>query len=458
MRFSAIRILGLSMLIAFSLLSWDLWASQQSPESQPPSAPMEQTAEEPNLSEIIPLSAKLATRLAELEKKIQGLPDLAPIEKKYSAIEISIDEIAQQFKGLKDAQEVYARHFTLKQSLVNEKGLLEITGKPLADEKKRWQNWHSSLLKERSSGQLRSAFERALLTINKAQDLVSQRLEPLMALQARGAEIKSRIDSLDAEVTTLIAETRQDSLLGKFPPMYSGLYFAQFRIELWNATRDGLRLLSWPGSRFFVLHGLFYPLLLLLFIITSVVIHRNRQALKESEHWRFVAAKPVSTAFFICALITAFQLELWAAPSTVILINTIIGGIACVRLLGSVLEQPWRKRAAYGFMTGYVITVILIAAGLPSPLFRLYIFVASFAALRFCLRWTRESAGLNEPPCYAWSLRMIALLFGVILLAEFLGKAGVAAYLFEALLTTVAIVLPIRPRWRLFCPSPSSST
>ncbi len=455
-----IRNLRFVLVLFFAFVCWsgDLQAADQGVENPKATVLQGAGSNEPDLSKIIPLAADLSVRLVSLESQMVDDLDLAPIAKEFSAVETRIQDSIKQLQRLKDAQESnYLRYLELNQLLANEKELLDKIGKPVAEaiirldrwdrewlaESQRWHDWQSSLLRERSPNQLRTAFKKAAITIEKAQAAVLQHIEPLMAMQARGAAISSKINVFNIEVEKLIADTRQDSLYGKSPPMYSPLYFSQFRAEMWISVWGGLRLLAMPDSRFFVRHGFACGLLLLLFTTISVVIGRNRQALQESALWSGLAERPISTVFFLTTLIIALQLELWEAPATIILITTIVGSIACARLLGSVLTQPWRKKAVYAVMAAYILTLIFIATGLPSPLFRLYISIASLIALRFCLKWLKESVEQNEAVHYHWLLRTVALLYGIILIAEFFGKAGAAAYLFKSSLMTMAVIVPI---------------
>ncbi len=451
-------IIGLAILLVSSLWPLDLLAAQQVSENQKTAVLLEQAPLEAVLSEIIPLSTDLSARLAALESSLQDLLDLVPIDKEISATGRKIEEALIQLQSLKDSGEGnYVRYLSLKQRLVSVKELLNQTGKPVVAaiqrldlwdrewmaESQRWQGWQSSLLKDRSPDQLQSSFSNAFLTINKAQIVIAQHLEPLLAIQTKGAEVTAKINIFTLEVNKLIAETRLDSLFSMSPPMYSPLYFSQFRSELWRSAWGGLRLLTWPDERFFDRHRLFIGLLLLLFTVTSVVVRRNQEALKKSELWGFVAQNPLATSLFISTLVTAVQLNMFEAPATIMLVNGLIGGIACVRLLASVIEHPWKIHAAYGVIGGYLFTLLLITSGMPSPLFRLYIFIASLAGFRFCLKWLKVSSENVKERRYARLLRLVALLCVVIMIVELLGKAGVALYLFKSSLMTMAILLPV---------------
>ena len=453
MRCSVTKILGLALFVSSMLPAGHVLADQQNQQEQASAAV--QNAE-PKLADIIPRATELSTRLAALERKVRRLPDVAPIEKEFASTQKNLEALSNQLVRLKDFQTGhYLGYIRLRQALENERELFDETSKPLADainqldawdmawraEKARWTRWQASLLSKQSSDQLSTALAKAIMTSDTALGLVSQHIERLTAVQARGAEIKLRMDSLETGVQALVAEARQDTLLGKLPPMYSGLYFSQFRTELWRATWDGFTLLSWPDRRFLAQHGLAFSLLFMLFVGITAVIHSNRQALRNSEHWRFVADRAISTPIFICALVMAVLPRLWEAPATLASINTTVGGIACVRLLLSVLERQRVKQAAVGVMTAFLVTAALAMSGLPAPLSRLYTVVVSGLALVFCLRWAREIAERDEARYQAGALRLVAVLCAVIIVAQFLGNAGLAIYLFLASLATMAIIL-----------------
>lgn len=428
-------------------------------QEQAPAEAQKPAAAEPKLADIIPRASQLSARLAVLERKARRLPDAAAIDKEFSDSQTRLEAISNRLEKLKGAQVGrYAGYIKLREALENEGVLFEATGKPLVNavnaldewdrawrgERARWTAWQASVLQEQTSAPLRAAFGRAFTTIDAALDLVSQHIERLTAVQARGAEIQVRMDGLATEVRALIAEARQDALLGKSPPMYSALYVSQFRTELWNATWDGLTLLSWPDRRFFTPHALAFSLLLVLFAGITAVIRSNRCALKESPHWGFVADRMIATPVFICALILTALLRLWEAPQVLATLNTTAGGIACVQLLLSVLQQQRVRQAAVGVMSVALVTFALVASGLPVPLFRLYTVVVSAAAFAFCLRWAREVSDRGGARREVWALRLIAALCAVIVLAQILGNAGPATYLFIASLTTMAIVLPVK--------------
>lgn len=408
------------------------------------------------LADIIPAAEDLDVRLDALKIMATRLPDPIPIEREFALLEKRLALMSHQLdttSGPRRAQ--YNRLLDLRVALGAEAESLAAESKPLKDsinaldkagrawraEEEHWSARHSVLTKEKTAEPVRAALSKALSTINVAQGVVSHHLAALLVAQTKGAKVKAQIDRLTAELQSRLLEMRQSSLVQKSPPLYSAEYFDQFGPELWSATWNNLTFLSWPDSRILQQQDLGIGILLVSLIAICLVIFRNRRTLRESARWRFVADRPVSTALFICAIPLTITFQLRASYASFSLLTLVVGGIACARLLGSMLGLSWKRQAAYGVMISYLISMILFQLSIALPLVRLFLFVVTSLALFFCLRWARDIIRRNEPSTYAWMLRSIAVLCAVILIADFLGEAGVAVYLFGAALETMTISL-----------------
>jgi len=440
------------------LLSHEALAEKDPPENQTPVATQQKVPAVKNLSDIIPLATDLSARLTVLESKLKGMPDVAPIEKQFAEIGARVDAARKELQLLKQSDSNNFAKFTrLRRDLARENEALTSASKPVAvaiqrldvwdkewrAEKTQWSEWRTSLLKDRAFVQLGAVFEKANATINRAQSLIRREIDILLAVQARGGEVQSKIDSLDTEEQTLIAELRKQFVFGTSLPMYAPRFYSEFSAELWKSAWDGLRLLPWSDMRFVAQHEYVYFLLLMLFVALLWGIFGHRQSLKELERLRFIAERPVSTALFICAVITGVHLNFEDAPALPRVIFTVVGGVACARLLGAVLEHAWKRHAAYFIMISYIIMLVLLSSDLPSSLFRLYTLIVLLLAIGFCVKWARESAALNEARFYRLLLRLSALLFTSIVVANIGGRGGLAVALFVASLHSMAVILAV---------------
>ena len=434
----------------------NLYAAQSTPEGKASTVVSQNASAEPKLSEIIPLSAELSGRLAQLENIKLGLPDLAAIEQDYADINARVNAVSEKVKDLRATRAGQnVRDLTLNMSFAYEKVRLNKINLPLdmaieqldgwgrewQAKQRRWKDWQSSLLKDRSYRQIQTAFDDADSTIAAALGFISRQMEPLLATQTIGARLKAKIDGLETEMTVLQGDALQrEPLLGKTPPMYSLDYYAQFNRELWHAAWENLKFIPRPGQEFFRLHDRELGIYAFLLIMVFTVIYRKREAIAESENWSFVADRPVATALFITTLFAAFQMQFWESRSAMVTTFILfVGSMSCLCLLVKVLKSSWAKKLSIAVMSLFACTMTLILLGLPSPIFNLFIVVASAVILVFALKLAAECNLLTIGPYPLWGSRALALWFAVILLAEIIGDTGMAYSMFVNSVITMAI-------------------
>ena len=450
-------IIGIVLLSVVLLAPGYVPASQQKQEKQTVSTQLKPDTAVPDLAEIIPLSARLAGLLANLKNNLNHIDNLASIEKEYAAVATDLKSFAGKYQEIKEIGSYStAKIYALKRAVANKKIVLEEIGKPLrreirridswktqwVSEKTQWNSWQSSLVMDHAPEQLKLAFRKAHGTIDTGLDLITQHLENMLALQAKGGDVAGKIDTFDNDLSSVVSIARQDYLLSKVPPLISFAYLAQFRSELWSAAVEDLVLMSWPGVRFYFQHGWMFFLHICLILLVISIIRRNREGLMELEHWKFLALRPIASAFFI---ITAMQLLLLTySPylEDLKLAYVVIGGMASVRVLGQVIIQPLKKQTAYSVMIVFIVSELLKSLNLPLPLTRLYISLVSLIALYLLVRWTRQCLALHEAGFYFWLLRLAQILFIVIIVCDFWGNAGIAAYLFNSAIVSMAYTLP----------------
>ncbi len=457
MRKTANIILGIVLIGVVFLVPGHVAADQQQKEAQTPDAKLKTKIAVPDLTEIIPLSATLSGLFTRLKNGLEQGDDFSAVEKEYAAIAADLDAFTRKLEQLKETGTFnYSKIYVLRQAIAVKKTMLENISKPLKNEirrvdgwktewlseKERWEAWQSSLLKNQPPEQLKRVFGKAFKTIDGGLELVMHRLENMLVLQAKGGDVAGKIDVLDADLRVVFSDARQEYLFSKAPPLFSLEYLSQFSSKIWSLSLDDLRLMSWPGVRFFTQHGWKFLFQLCFILVLIGVIHRNRIALKASEHWKFLADRPVASALFISLATLGLFLVYSPYADDLKLVYTVVGGIACVRLLVLVVDESWKKQAVYGVMGVQIVSDLWVAIGLPLPLSRLYIFMVSLMALYFLVRWIKKCSVLNKTGFYIWLFRVTGAFFVVIIIAELWGNAGIAVYLFRSMLKSMAIAFP----------------
>ncbi len=437
MRLSAKTIRCVVILMAVLLISSRVPAREQPHGSQTSGAESKAPSPAPDLADVIPSAATLTGHLTALENKIKGGLDISAFEKKYDGIEVNLKGPEDQLQRLKDSKEYkYNKLLELGQTIKEENESFEKISKPLTDairrletwrkewltEKKRWNEWQSSLLEEGAIDQLKSTFEKANDTIDVALNLILPQLEAILTVQEKAGHIQTKIIALSAELDGLILDERLSVRLDKSPPMFSPRYFSQFSSELWYAAQNSLNTISWPGRRFFVRQGwvVFLQGFISLFVI--IAVYRKREVLNESKRWRFLAARPISAGLFLGCMTTLLIYEYQGAPAIWKMAHLGVTGISFARVTGGLIEALWKRQFVYGLMIVLIVTGLMDALNLPLPLFRLYTILTALVGLVFCLRWAGKSDNHKDSGLYAWALRLGSLFFGAVMIAELWGK------------------------------------
>ena len=217
------------------------------------------------------------------------------LKQEYTAIAADLDAFTRKLEQLKETGTFnYSKIYVLRQAIAVKKTMLENISKPLKNEirrvdgwktewlseKERWEAWQSSLLKNQPPEQLKRVFGKALKTIDGGLELVMHRLENMLVLQSKGGDVAGRIDVLDADLRVVFSDARQEYLFSKAPPLFSLEYLSQFSSKIWSLSLDDLRLMSWPGVRFFTQHGWKFLFQLCFILVLIGVIHRNRDRIE----------------------------------------------------------------------------------------------------------------------------------------------------------------------------------
>ena len=418
----------------------------------------EASSEHPKLAEIIPLSIELTDRLADHKKKIINGLDIAAVETQYSAIETRLKAVGKQLERLKELGVLKKyKLLDIKRGLKQDKELYTTISMPITQtvrqleswreawltEQKRWQAWRTILNNETDLKQLETTFEKADATIETAIEMVLSRLQRVLALQNRTGKIKDEINALEFELNTLVENERRIIQIEESYPIFSEQYLALIKnSDIWSTAIQLIGTITLLDNRFFAQYGwvLFYQAAVSLLVVIS--IYRNRRLLNESVRWRFFAARPLSVGLSVGYVATVLISDYAGGiPNTWYLSIMIVAGISFARLIAALTDTSWKKRFIYGLAVVSIVTRVLEVLGFPTPLFRLYTVLTASIGLLFCLRWAKESTHLEESRLYTWSLRVAALFFSFIILAECGGQGALASHLFIFFIRLVGSIL-----------------
>jgi len=452
------KILRSLLPIVLLLITSHAFAQEQSKGDQTSKTEQDLVVSAPDLSSINPTAAKLSGELAILENRVGDALDLMELEKKYAGIRENLKGPAAQLQQIKDSEDVRLKKILeLRKIVERENELFNEISKPLNEairqfgawrndwlaEKQRWNAWQSILLGDADVAQLKlkSTFEKAKVTIDRALEIVLSQLNSMLAVQEGAGNIQAKIISLITEFDSLILDARSGARAHISPPMFSSRYFSQLSNKLLYSFQKGIDQISWPDSRFFERHGLivFFPVCLSLLLI--IAVYRNRQVIKDSKRWWFLSARPFSAGLFFGSIMLMLFYEYQRIQDASALGLVIVAGICFARLIAAMNPESWKRQFVYGLISVLIVTRLLYVIMFPLPLFRIYTVITASVGLFFCLRWARESGRHTGAGFYRWALRAGAFLFAIIIMAEISGKQGLSEYLFISLIRSTASLL-----------------
>lgn len=450
MKLQATKVFRLSFLIISIVLFLNGSLSAEEPAaSESDKVQLQQAPSLPDIADIIPLATALSGRLAALEKGISVRLNVSEVEEGFSKITANIEEDAAQIERFKaKAGYRYGHLLELKEGLESEGESLEVVSKPLnlviqrlgalqaswLDERNHWDGWKASFLKGEPLEEIQAAFVKAETTIDNALNLIKQHLKRLLTVQQKANIVQAKINMLTAEVDGLMLALRGNITHKSSPPMLSKKYFAQFGVGLWYAVQRGLQDMSWPGEKYFERQGWVFILQVLLALILSTLIFRYRRQLEASETWGFVGRRPIAIGLFVGFMFLSVLYE--AIPTTWTAVVILVIATAFVRIVGCLLKETWQRFLAYGLTGFLVITRLFYLISLPLPLFRLYILVAAFVGIIFCVWQTVAAKRRRHSRTVIRIFRIGYIFLAVVLALEIWGASNLSEFLLMSVIRT----------------------
>ncbi|WP_459943024.1 mechanosensitive ion channel domain-containing protein [Deferrisoma palaeochoriense] len=429
--------------------------AQEAPKPPAPPAPESAPAapEVPGLADLIPKAAELEQRRAALEAEIAGFPDPQEIAAALGELDSRVGELGARLEALTRAGDFgYEEVAEIKALLEAERAALEEATGPVQGvlstldrrkaeweaERDRWAAWRNTAPKELAK-EGAEAFRAASRSADAALQAVARAAKPYLGLQKRAEDARLRIESLLAETDRLLETVRSALWRRSAPTMLSAGYLASLAEAFRPDTlASGVRSIRWPDRRFWARAGWVVALQVALAAAVAGLLRRNRERLSASERWRFLAERAVAAAVLV-GVGLPFALYPVLAPTWRLLLWVLIG-LSAARLVTVLLPGGWRRRLVYLLAGLFLVNQALRVAGVPAPLFRLYVFAVSAVGVPLCLWRARVARGAGAR-WYARGLRLGAAVLGAVGLAQAAGYANLAAHLLDASIQTTFLLL-----------------
>jgi len=451
----AIKLFGPVMILLTAMLMVNSRGFAQQTDTAGSSAAVQKEEEPlPGLADLVHKATKLDEQYADLQRRIRKVYDHEKAENQFTSITEGLDKLKEKTQKLQTTDKPNYQDLAQLKSAFREKAndagdLIESVTAAIhkvegwraewLGEFERWTKWQNVLLKTVPINTVAATFARAQEIINKALDLISNNLEPLLVAQQKAENLRYRIYQSTVDVDTLILAVRGDVLQKTTPIIFSTGYFWNLR-RSWLYELDRSLSITWPEKQFFIDEGWVILLQIIVSLLIAVAIMRHRRQLEETQKWKFVARRPYATGFtFAVPILSGFYGPM---PAVWGLLLWLVAGTALSRLAGGITADGWKRRLVYGLAGLTIFNQLLTVIGLPVAILRLYIFLIAVLGLLFFGRRAVKNARDNHTPlAYRWLIRIAALVFLVVLIAEVIGQTVVAWQLLDASSRTMLFLL-----------------
>ncbi len=407
----------------------------------------------PSLADVVYQAGSLGQRLIELKSRIGSVTGTAGMEQQLEQAKTRMDRFQERLERL-NAQDLqsYPQLAALRgevrdqadsvgrvvASLTESIKAVESLRQQWAAEKKRWARWRSQLGEDMALKSVGDAFTRSDADIDGALNLITRKLEPLLAVQEKAGDVAARIKGLTGRIDSMMAEQRGSSLSSGTPIIFSVAYLGQV-IDLVLDPGKLIKPLPAPEAAFFSSKGWVIGLQLAVFGVLFGLLRRYRPALLGHVGRRFLGRRPVSVSLFVSIFSLAFlygpQPAIWR-----MLIQTLAGGTAA-RVVAAFVREAWVKRAIYILILVMIAFQTMLILGLPLAPMRLFILIWTVAGAVYYAWRARQGAGEGRPGWVVWLLRLIVLAFGFIAAVDVIGLGGFSVQLMDGAIRTAVLML-----------------
>ncbi len=448
---SPLRVLFTCMAMGLLVFSTGFPASCQ--ETPTPVATYEVSPTIPSLADVVYQAGALTQRLSALKSRPEEADYLQKLEQRLKRAGAEIDRFTNRLSLLKDGDlQSYQQLAALKGEVRSETDDVERVVKSLTETiqdvesrrrtwlaaQNRWDGWRSQLGKDLALTSVADAFTRATTDINEALDILSRKLEPLLAVQQRAGDIGAKIRSLTDQIDVMMAKQRGGTLRGGMPNMISITYLQQL-IELANEPSRLIKTLTPLDPAFLTAKGWVIVLQVVVFVLMFTLVRRYRSRLLDNPGRRFLGKRPVSLSLFVTIFTLSF---LYGSPPTLwrVLIQT-VAGVVTARLVSAFVKESWIKRAIYILILVMIGFQALLIAGVPMALMRLFLLVCSVAGIAYFGWRGRKGAAAGNPAARVWLLRLVVVVFVIITVADVIGFGNFAVQIMDGAIRTSILLL-----------------
>ncbi len=443
----------LAIFCTTALLSFFAWVGPAHCQEEPSASQEPAPSTSPNLTDIVEKAGTLEQRLSQLKSRTGSTIGTEKLELRIQRAESAYGQLSKRFSSIQGNDlQGYQQLGYIKGEARTEIEAMDRVGEILAEsmenletqrrlwlmEKQQWDQWQKQIAAEGTISSVADALSRAQKSIEEALAIVSRKLDPLLTVQQKAGDIKTRLRNLTYEIDDMLARQRGDTFSGGMPTMFSHAYWQQL-MDLVRKPSGLIGKLPTPNPIYLAENGWVIGLQVVAFFLIFSLIRHNRSKLLAISQCRSLGRRPVSLSLFVAIFTLTF---LHGSPPTLwrMFIQS-IASVAMVRLVTLFVSEAWVKRAIAILVLVMITFQIVLILEMPLAFIRLLLLIWSAAGMIYFGWQAHKVTAAIRPAYWIWLLRIIAVVFAAVVAADIFGYSVFAIQLTEAAIRTSILLL-----------------
>lgn len=439
------------LMICCTVLLLSILTATACADQSPAAMEATETASMPGVAEVYPRLAKLTDESTDLESRLGNLANLDSFnlslsslkqwQKEWSGREKILGPIQDwPLDSLQQSRTTLLGHKDKTSQLLDELFMrlaeIEELRANWQDKQNFWQQWQKAL-KTPSPLAPSEVFIQARQISEKSLQQLDEISPPLVAMQQEVTDLQSRISSQIGQIEQLLAASRGQLLTRNQPSFFNPEFYRQFDSTLFSTLPAGLAKLDLLNSLFWKNRGGLVVLHVLLVVFLVGMLRSRSTRFANIEDMQFALRHPMAASLFLSIIVLApFYGH---APSGWLLLLTTGAVLSLVPLSIELFDSPRQRLIIHLLAYAYILSRILQALALPTPLYSLYLAGISLAGIFILLRIKKRSqlARPDRQHRFRNLLKFGMGLLGVAFMAQVGGYGNLAEHLLLAGLKTV---------------------
>ncbi len=402
-----------------------------------------------SMADVLPKAEALKDEFNSLKDTINGIIEIEKLESEHKNHKVRLQELNEQFADVKESGSYGFEKISALRS--ETRALIDAVGRHAryiserlikaenlkqtwAGNENTWVEKQNSLTSEVGQS-LRDVVKDALTMTNSARRSLEGIEAPLVAFQQQVIDLQRDSQNHLGEIDKLMAEMRKDLFRKSRPAMFTPTFVLQFDTALWEEFWLGIASFELPNRKFFQTFGWVFVLQFFLLSGAAWFLRSLRDRNLDKFKLGFLVERPWSASILIGILVPLPLFE--TVPKLFQLLFAGLVSISAARLVGGLINLPWRRRLLYLIVSLYLTIQLFTFIALPAPAMRIFTALVGFAGALLCFWRARINQAEGKSVTFIVGVKIGGTSLALVFLSQAAGYVAFSNHLLDITIKTV---------------------